>query len=289
MENKVIFHAPAKTNLLLRVTGKRSDGYHELVTLFHPLHKIRDEITADLDSAEGITLSCDQPGVPADSSNLVWKAAAAFAEKMSLQPTWHFDLAKEIPAAAGMGGGSSDAGRVLRFLADRFPGCSEKDLNELASSIGADVPFFLAPQDASARGIGEKLTFEGELPVPPMLMIFPNFPVSAAWAYKQLQHFTPADRAEEELQLLTDALRRKEFRQAAVLCANDLEQPLFDKFPLLGSLRRELISHGALCVHVSGSGPSLFAMFPSKDELAEAAAALGCTENLESGIKIMEC
>ena len=289
MEDKVIIHAPAKINLLLRVTGKRSDGYHNLVTLFHPVYKIRDELKIDLNAPEGIALSCEHPEVPADSTNLVCKAAAAFAEKMSLTPAWHIELVKHIPVAAGMGGGSSDAGRTLRFLAEHFSNCSENDLKIIAGTIGADVPFFLAPQDASARGIGEIITGEGDLPMPPMLVLFPAFPVSAAWAYKQLKQYTSPEQAEEELQLLTDALRMKNFEQAANLCANDLEKALFDKFPLLGTLRRELLAKGALCVHVSGSGPALFAMFGSRESCAEAAAALGTKAFLEAGIKIMEC
>ncbi len=289
MEHQGLFYAPAKINLLLRVTGRRSDGYHELVTLFHPVYKVCDEIKADLCAAGGISLSCTQPGVPADSRNLLWKAAAAFAEKMQLSPRWHFELIKHIPVAAGMGGGSSDAGRVLRFLSERFPGCSETDLVTLGASLGADVPFFLSPQDAAARGTGEKITPAGTLPMPPILAVFPNFPVSAAWAYKHLQQFTPPEQAEEELRLLTEALLQKNFDQAAALCANDLEHSLFEKFPLLNFLRRELLAYGAMCVHVSGSGSSLFAMFPETEVLKKASAVLGTKENLATGIKIMEC
>ncbi|MBE6386172.1 MAG: 4-(cytidine 5'-diphospho)-2-C-methyl-D-erythritol kinase [Lentisphaerae bacterium] len=289
MEHKALFHAPAKINLLLRVTGKRSDGYHELVSLFHPVRKVCDEIKADLSAAAGISLCCNTPGVPADSSNLLWKAAAAFAEKMQINPCWHFELIKHIPAAAGMGGGSSDAGRMLRFLSEHFSGCSEDELKKMAEKLGADVPFFLDPQDAAVRGTGEKITPVGDLPVPPMLAVFPNFPVSAAWAYRHLQHFTPPQQAEKELQSLIEALQKENFDEAGSLCANDLEQALFEKFPLLTSLRRELMACGAACVHVSGSGSSLFAIFPDKKLLAKASEFLGTKENLETGIKIMEC
>ena len=289
MEDKVIIQAPAKINLLLHVTGKRSDNYHELVTLFHAIHTIHDEIKIDLNAREGISVSCDHHNVPSDSSNLVFKAAAAFAERMSLRPSWHFELVKHIPVAAGMGGGSSDAGSVLRFLAERFPGCLEEELNILAKNIGADVPFFLNPGDASARGIGEELTSEGALPMPPVAVICPNFPVSAAWAYRQLKKFTPPEVAEKELKQLTGALRSGDFEQAAQLCANDFEEALFDKFPLLEILRRELLSAGALSVHVSGSGPVLFALFPTPAKRAESVSALGSSVYLEAGVKIMEC
>ena len=281
--------APAKINLLLRITGKRADGFHELVTLFHPVSAVCDGIKANLSASPGITAACTAPGVPVDRDNLIVRAAAAFAGEMRLAPAWHFELEKNIPVAAGMGGGSSDAGTVLKFLAEKYPGCSEAKLRELARSIGADVPFFLAPGDAVGRGIGEKIEPTEPLPMPPVLAVFPNFPVSAAWAYRHLESITPPEKAEEELAELVSALRKKEFCQAAALCANDLEAPLFAKFPLLIQLRRELLAGGALCVHVSGSGPTLFALFADNAKRQKAARSLASPENLETGIKIMEC
>ena len=289
MSSRYILTSPAKINLLLRITGKREDGFHELVTLFHPVSAAADRITADLDAPQGITLSCAHPDVPENSSNLGARAAACFAEKMGIIPSWHFELEKKIPVAAGMGGGSSNAGTILKFLAEKFPGCPGDELNKLAASLGADVPFFLAPGDAAGRGIGEKLEYTEPLPMPPMLAVFPNFPVSAAWAYKHLQSLTPPQRAEEELAALTCALRNRDFRRAAELCANDLEAPLFAKFPLLRELRRELLEQGALCVHVSGSGPTLFALFEEPCARENALRLLGSPENLETGIRIMEC
>ena len=281
--------APAKINLLLRVTGKRADGFHELVTFFHPVPAVSDSIRANLSASPGITAACPAPEVPENGDNLVVRAAAAFAGVMGISPAWHFELEKNIPVSAGMGGGSSDAGTVLRFLAEKYPGCSEEKLRELALSIGADVPFFLAPGDAAGRGIGEKIEPAASLPMPPVLAIFPNFPVSAAWAYRHLESITPPEQAEEELAGLVNALRQRDFCKAAALCANDLEAPLFKKFPLLDLLRRDLLDKGALCVHVSGSGPTLFALFANRAEQQTAARSLASPENLETGIKIMEC
>ena len=280
--------APAKINLLLRVTGKRPDNFHELVSLFHPVSALCDTLEVDSEAAPGISISCDTPEVPADNSNLAVRAAAAFAEKRGIAPSWHIKLEKAIPAAAGMGGGSSDAGTLLKFLNERFPGLSEEDMNRLACQTGADVPFFLNPSDMIARGVGEKLTPAGALPMPPMLAVYPAFPVSAAWAYRHLQKMTPPAQAEEELLLLIEALKQKDFRKAASLCANDLEDALFEKFPLLSILKKELEQNGALSVHISGSGPTLWAMFESEDERNNAASSLSSTENMESGIKIME-
>ena len=290
MASEFILKAPAKLNLLLRITGKRADGFHELVTLFHPVERIADRIRMDLASTSpGITMACSHPDVPADSSNLIVKAASAFAQKMGLSPAWHLELVKNIPIAAGMGGGSSDAGTVLRFLAAHFPGCSGRELNALAASIGADVPFFLDPCDAAGRGIGEKLSHLQIPASPPMLALFPNFPVRAVWAYRNLKKITPPGQAEKELAALVEALRQHDWEKAASLCANDLEDALFAKFPLLSRLRRTLLEQKALCVHVSGSGPTLFAIFGSEEQLRQAAQALETPENSGTGIRIMEC
>lgn len=291
MSQQYTLHAPAKINLLLRITGKRQDGFHELVTLFHPIPSVSDEITVDLQGAPAgvISLSCPHPDVPENEDNLVSRTARRFAEKMEIIPSWHLVLKKNIPVAAGMGGGSSDAGTFLKFLTERFPGCPADELNILAASTGADIPFFLSPRDAAGRGIGEKLEYIDELKVPPVLVIFPNFPVSAAWAYRHLPSITPPEQAEEELAALTDSLRHGEFRRAAQYCVNDLEAPLFAKFPLLRQLRTLLLEAGALCVRISGSGPSLFALFEDTEKRSAAARKLAVPENLETGIRVMEC
>ena len=280
---------PGKINLLLRVTGRTGNGFHELLTLFHAVPEISDEITADFGAAPGISVRCSMPGVPENEENIVWRAAEVFARARSVAPGWAFGIGKHIPAAAGMGGGSSDAGCVRALLDRRFPGLSREELIRCAASVGADVPFFLDPGDAAARGIGEKLEKRPPLPVPPLLIVSPGFPVSAAWAYRRLERMTPPAQAEEELAALERALRKKDFPAAAALCANDLEHALFAKFPLLGMLRSTLEEAGALCAHVSGSGPVLFALFDSAGKRHEAAMRLGEAEFAEAMVEVTEC
>lgn len=285
----LLCRTPGKINLLLRVTGRTGSGFHELVTLFHAVPDVADEIAADFDGPAGIAVRCSLPGVPENEGNIVWRAAEAFAGARGIEPRWAFTIEKHIPVAAGMGGGSSDAGCVLALLDRRFPGLSREELVRCAVSVGADVPFFLDPGDAAARGIGEKLEKLSPLPVPPLLIVSPGFPVSAAWAYRHLEHMTPPEQAEAELAALEQALRRKDFPAAAALCANDLEHALFAKFPLLGMLRSALEEAGALCVHVSGSGPVLFALFDSDARRHEAAVRLKEADFAEGGIEVAEC
>lgn len=285
-----ILQAPAKINLLLRVTSRRADGFHRLVTVFHALHGISDTITVKPGNAPGIILHCDDPEIPVDSGNLILKAAELFAERTGTQlPPMEIDLHKNIPTAAGMGGGSSDAGTVLKFLNTVNPLLSNAELNQLASLTGADVPFFLAPGDAVARGIGEELTSLKPFPAIPVLAVFPAFPVRAAWAYKNLKQMTPEDKAEKDVKNLISALRCSDFETAAQYCENDLEHALFAKFPLLNDLRKQIFHSGALCVHVSGSGPVLWAMFKDHKSLRAAAGELGSDVNISAGIRIMEC
>ncbi len=279
---------PGKINLLLRVTGRTGNGFHELVTLFHAVPEAADVVTADFGAAPGISVRCSLPGVPENEENIVWRAAESFARARGIEPCWVFGIEKNIPVAAGMGGGSSDAGCALALLDRRFPGLSHEELVRCAVSVGADVPFFLDPGDAAARGIGEKLEKRSPLPVPPLLIISPGFPVSAAWAYRHLERMTPPEQAEAELAALEQALRKKDFPAAAALCANDLEHSLFAKFPLLKMLRSTLEDAGALCVHVSGSGPVLFALFDTGTRRHEAAERLDAAFS-EGMIRVLEC
>ena len=286
---KITLKAPGKINLLLRVTSRRADGFHELVSVFHRVPELADIITVGQRSAPGIELRCDDPDVPADSGNLIVKAAESFAEAAGISLALEIDIQKNIPVAAGMGGGSSDAGTMLKFLNSRHPVLPDETLNKLANSIGAYVPFFLSDSDAVARGTGEKLTPLAPFPEIPILAVFPAFPVRAAWAYKHLQKMTPAEQAEEESEALIAALYRNDLAAAAELCFNDLEHALFAKFPLLNNLKKQLLDAGALCVHVSGSGPVLWAMFLTQKRRNEASATLKSFENTTSGIRIMEC
>ncbi len=257
---------PSKINLFLRVAGRRPDGYHELETLFFPLKNPCDSVRLSL-SGKGMVA---EDGVPGDRSNLCMKALFAFCDAAGMDPApFTITLKKQIPVAAGMGGGSSDAAAVLRLLQKKYP---EKHvpLAELAVRIGADVPFFLQPCPAIAAGIGEKLTPVYGMPKRlPVLIAAPGFPVSAKWAY---QHRTGSEN-NAELPDLISALRRRDYRAAALLLRNDLAPAVMKKFPLLRMLEDSLTASGALRVMVSGSGPTLFALYESFAERDRAAAA----------------
>src|SRR6266851_8908160 len=164
----------AKINLFLRVTGRRADGYHELDSVFMPI-SLADEIRLEVRKAEttSITLNCDAPALRSSQNNLATRAAHAFMSEFDLAAQIQIDLKKKIPIAAGLGGGSSDAGAVLRMLASAAEIDDADDsvrLHKVALSLGADVPFFLDPRPSRVNGIGELLMPMPTVPSVPIVI-----------------------------------------------------------------------------------------------------------------------
>ena len=251
-----------KINLRLKVTARRPDGRHDLSTLFWPLDCPGDT----LEAADAARPELRVPGRPdlETPDNLVWRAAALYAEAAGMSPSWSFTLHKRAPVAAGLGGGSADAAAALALLNRRYERFTAAELAALALKLGADVPFFLLRRPAWAVGTGELLTpLAGPGTLPETLIVFPGFPVSAAWAYT---HIAPELIGPEEPDIrdrFASALAAPKSAPWAELCRNDLAPALWRKFPLLTLLREELLNSGAAAAQVSGSGSSLFALFPA--------------------------
>ena len=278
----------SKVNLSLAVTARRPDGYHDLDSLFYPFRDPSDEITLeDTPAASGVTIRCDAPGVPLEpEKNLCGKAVYAYCKAAGMDvPGLLIHLKKNIPVAAGMGGGSADCATVLKLLQERFRALSDSQLEDAAFSLGADVPFFLNPRPSHVTGAGEHHTPVDGLPEHlPILLAAPQFPVSAAWAYKHTdlrRAISTPPRTNE----LIDALRLRDYESAAEFMRNDLEHALFIKYPLLVLLRRSLLENGALRVMVSGSGPTLLALF--RDDAAAKSAFACVTSEFDPCIRFI--
>ena len=267
------YTTPGKLNLYLKVTQRRSDGYHELDTLFIPTPSIADTVT--LTTADQLSVTSDNHTLPNGEANICYRAAQAYAKAAGISAAWHIYIEKHIPIAAGMGGGSSDAAAVLRLLQQHHQSLNNDELDTIALALGADVPFFLNPVSARGNGVGEQLTtITGEFPPLPLLIIYPRFPVSAAWAYQHLASENIAPSPTTAIDELLDAWRGSEWDKMGQLLYNDLGIALFDKFPILQILRDKLFSHGACGVEVSGSGSTLFALFSNNETLSIATSAL---------------
>ena len=249
-----------KINLRLKVVGKRPDKLHELSSCFVFLEHPGDTLTVEQPGGNGLELSC--PGHPEleGDKNLLWRAAELYAAEAGIEPSWRIILEKNVPIAAGLGGGSAGAGALLALLNGKYRRLTDEQLNLLAFRLGADVPFFLKRQTAWVSGAGEKMEFLTAVPpLPEVMIVNPGFPVSARWAYSEL---IGADDPEEKRSFLAGQADWRSF------CRNDLAPALFRKFPLLELLRDELYHQGALAVQVSGSGSSLFALFDGGSETA---------------------
>jgi len=266
--------APAKLNLRLKITGRRPDGYHNLVSIMAPV-SLFDRIELQITSRNLITISCEGFSAPADKENLACRAAQAFFAKTGIDHGLSIKLTKNIPVAAGLGGGSSDAACVLKAL-NQIWSCplSAKELAELALGLGADVPFFLTEKPCIVRGIGEILEPIEKWPKLWYIIVTPPIRVSTAWVYGNL-NWSPLEGTGEleltkdEYQFIIANLKKKVFVIARVL-DNDLERVTASHFPAIEDIKKTLMDSGSDGVLMSGSGPSVFGVFGSKDRARQA-------------------
>jgi 4-diphosphocytidyl-2-C-methyl-D-erythritol kinase len=258
---KLSHKSHCKINLLLNVVGQRTDGFHELEMLMLPV-PIFDRLDFEL-LGHGIELTCNQPGIPTDSSNLVCQAAESFAAKAGVTGGVRVHLEKSIPAEGGLGGGSSNAAATLlalNKLHDQPLG--QATLHELAAELGSDVPFFMQSQAAVAKGRGEIIE-----PVAPLealdgkslLLVRPGFGVPTPWAYQSLAKFPGAkNRPLGQANELAKSLANGSLAEAGDTFYNSLEAPVFDKFPLLNLMKQHALANGAEAALLCGSGSTVF-------------------------------
>ncbi|MDR1817324.1 MAG: 4-(cytidine 5'-diphospho)-2-C-methyl-D-erythritol kinase [Puniceicoccales bacterium] len=279
--------APAKINLLLAITGVRSDGFHDLVSIVAPI-ALGDTLTLETatgngttDAATGDTLSCSAPGVPTDATNLVLRAAALFRDACPAPlPPVRFTLEKRVPHGAGLGGGSSDGAAALNLLnAAAGNALPPAALAQLAARLGSDCPVFLAGAPAVMRGRGERVE-----PLPQrardalrgrrLLLFKPAFGVSTADAYRDMRATGGADYA---------PAAEQEARIAAWLAApestppplfNNMERAVFRRHPALPALLERLAAAFNLAPRMSGSGSACFALLPENFDAAPAVALI---------------
>jgi 4-diphosphocytidyl-2-C-methyl-D-erythritol kinase len=263
----VKIRAPAKINMRLRVIGKRADGYHLLDTILLPvslydeidISKVRP-IDGKTASQNRITVSCNDPLVPAGRKNLAYQAALLILGDARASARVHIRIHKRIPLGAGLGGGSTDAAATLVGLNRLLRlGYTSKRLEQMSLALGADVPFFVKAVPARARGIGERLSPLRAVPRLWLIILYPNFPVSTAWVYRNLpSKLTKAiANTSINLSLGSPANLNK-------LLVNDLETVTMGRYPRIGLLKEELARQGAVGTLMSGSGSSVFGIFPSR-------------------------
>ncbi len=252
-------HAPAKLNLSLRVTRRRDDGFHEIETLMVPVPGLHDVLTVS--RADRFEFTCSDASLPPDGGNLVVRAAMAYAEAAGVANGVRLHLEKQVPSGAGLGGGSSDAAATLLALQEIHGTPLAHDaLQEIAASLGSDVPFFLQSGPARCTGRGEKVEPVANIRETGMrvLLLKPRFPVATMDAYRRV-----LDPSVPTVPGLPSQVQEVD---GLSLC-NDLEHPVFAKHRFLAELKLWLMERQEVrAAMMSGSGSTIFAMLdPTAD------------------------
>jgi 4-diphosphocytidyl-2-C-methyl-D-erythritol kinase len=257
--------ANAKLNLGLRITGRRADGYHLLHTLFQEID-FCDELQFSKRDDHQINLKMAGPTVESITgsidSNLCYLAAALLQREFDVDRGVDIFIEKVLPVGAGLGGGSSDAATTLRALIELWQlEISPARLIELATSLGADVPLFLAKGLQLGEGIGEILTPLNVVLDYHIIMLIPSIHISTPWAYKQFagRTFAPAVPRLDNL-ITADPIDWSRF-------ANDFEEVVFPAHPQLAGLKQLLLDVGADYASMSGSGATVFGLFKQWPDL----------------------
>ena len=265
--NSITLKAPAKVNYLLDVIRRRPDGYHDLRMVMQRVN-LCDELTITLTDTPGISVLCGKDGVPDGPGNIAWKAANALLELADGSQGANIAIIKNIPVAAGLGGGSSDAASVLMGMNELLQlGLSDQRLMEIGVTLGADVPFFIFKQTALAEGIGETLTVMPKMPTAWVLLVNPGVHVSTAWVYKNLKLTNRGELA--KLPSFYGSIK-----DICSIFTNDLEAVTIAAFPVIADIKETMLRHGALGAMMSGSGPTVFGLYQDRETAEQARAAV---------------
>ena len=307
--------APGKINLYLEIIGDRPDGFHELVMILQSI-ELADRIDIKANDTPSITLHCHHPQVPTDKTNLAYRAAQlmceTFPEVYANYGGIDITITKNIPVAAGLAGGSSDAAAVLVGIDLMWKlGLTKPELEELAAKLGSDIPFCISGGTAIATGRGEKLDPIQDLDgIWVILAKYSNISVSTPWAYqtyrKQYSDNYVSDSKNIKMRQelvnsgdLVKAITSKNRQEIGKLLYNDLEKVVLPEYPLVAQVKSAFASLDLLGTMMSGSGPTVFALCESEDQaknLAKQVKAAIADPNLDfwvtrlssSGIQLKE-
>lgn len=261
--------APAKINLYLNVLRERDDGFHDIETLFERI-SLCDELSIET-SQEPTKLTCSDPDIPTGRDSLLFRTITAFNDSASPETSFRVDLKKNIPVAAGLGGGSSDAAALLKGLNELsgYP-LEDKELMRIGMSLGADVAFFLSDcRFAVGRQRGDEIEkLESAMDICHIL-VNPPFEVSTKEVYNNISAFALTKKRGVD-RMFTAFLKDGDMEGLAENLHNDLQTLVLRDFPVLEKVLSELRDEGAKGTLLSGSGPTVFGIF--EPEKAEAAA-----------------
>jgi len=260
---KTVENGYAKINLSLDVLRKRPDGYHDVSMIMQTIG-LFDTITVETNETGDVRLKTDSGLLPTDGTNLACKAAEAFRKHFEIETGVDIELTKRIPVAAGLAGGSTDAAAVLRAMNRLFEkNASLEELCKIGVKIGADVPFCICGGTMLSEGIGELLTpIESKLSCS-VVLVKPSFPVSTKYVYENLRL---SDAVHPDIAKAQKATEDGDIAALAATAGNILESVTCKKYPELEEIKAELRGLGADLSLMSGSGPTVFALFEDETQ-----------------------
>jgi 4-diphosphocytidyl-2-C-methyl-D-erythritol kinase len=270
-------HAYAKINIGLHILSKRSDGYHNLETVFREID-LFDVI--ELEPSKNLEMTADSILVPVDETNLCLKAAKLLQEEKNVEEGASIHLKKNIPIGAGLGGGSSNAAAVLRGLNKMWElKLTSEQLADIAAKVSSDAPFFVEGGSAFAGGKGDVLE-HFTLSIPFWIaVVTPPINISTVWAYRNLKSMHDGKPSE---------IRKKISKQISspskltALIQNDFEPLIFETFPDILHLKEKLTGTGAVFAMLSGSGSSVFGFFEEEQTAIDSVSSF--PKNYQSSI-----
>lgn len=256
--------AYGKLNLSLDIVGKREDGYH-LVRMIMQTVNLYDVITIEKQRDPGIVLTTNQPDLPTDKDNLIYQAASLLMDEFEISDGVRIHLEKHIPIAAGMAGGSADCAATLTGINELFAlGLSKEALQKRAVTLGADVPYCILGGTALSEGIGEVLTPVTDVVPCNLLLIKPNIDVSTKWVYTTLRWNELT--SHPDIDGMIAALDNHSLKGVSDKMENVLETVTIPSYPIIQEIKDKMMELGAQNAMMSGSGPTVFGLFPDEEK-----------------------
>ncbi len=262
--NSITKKAYGKLNLSLDIVGKREDGYH-LVRMIMQTVDLYDVITIEKQPQPGISLTTNRPDLPTDKDNLIFQAANLLLNEYTISEGVRIHLEKHIPIAAGMAGGSADCAATLTGINELFSlGLSKEELQQRAVTLGADVPYCILGGTALSEGIGEVLTPITDVPPCKILLVKPNIDVSTKWVYTTLRWNELT--SHPDIDGMIDALNNHSLEEVSNKMENVLETVTIPSYPVIKQIKDKMMELGAANAMMSGSGPTVFGLFPNEEK-----------------------
>lgn len=279
MDHSIVLKSYGKINLGLDVLRRREDGYHEVRMIMQTVG-LYDVLTMKKRKDDKIEMTCNLSFLPTDERNLVYKAVKLIKDKYHIKDGVEINLSKRIPVAAGMAGGSSNCAAALKGMNQLFDlGLSIDELCEIGVTLGADVPYCIWGGTALSEGIGEKLSRVDAMPDCYILIAKPGISVSTAFVYKNLD--PPALSKHPDIDGMLECLKEKDLTGICNRLENVLETVTIKEYPIIEKVKKHLMDQGAKGALMSGSGPTIFAIFEDKKTADDAMESLRSIEDIK--------